>query len=464
MKRILAIDDEIGALESIKAVFWDGYSVLTAQNLSDGAQHLRDHKVDLLLLDIMMPDSDDDGMRFLKEVRNLYPDLPVIMLTAVTSNQTVAEAMRLGAVDFITKPFDVKDLRNVADAAISNSNLRRQQEAFRRELAETSRSNTLIGESPIIRKIIDQAKQLASSNDAYYFAGERGTGKKTLAQHIHSISARCEQPFITLNCSSLPQELAEAEIFGEDDGKVGGGTPGSHSFDKLGRLDLASSGTLVLQGAEYLTLHAQDRLARVVRDGVFTRQNNSKDVRTSARILFCGLQGIDSEHMNELMSVALRAEIGKNTLELPPLRDRAEDIPLLSYSFLNRYRKNMGAELSDFETEAMELLRKYKWPGNVRELDNAIESVVTLYGQEKSVRPENLPIEIQGARAFAANFVGTGASLEEQTDEFQRRLIIEALEKANGIKNRAATILKTTPRILSYRMMQLDIRPSTHVE
>ena len=451
MKNILVVDDDHATVESFKAIFWNQYELLAANSVSEAERILDEHCVDLLILDIIMPET--DGMEFLTQIRERYPDLPVIMVSAETSTETTAEAIRLGALEFITKPFDVNDVRTIAERALASAVMHRQLEANRREAVRQGEPQWLLGESAVIRELHDKARRVAQSDNHCLIIGERGTGKESAARLVHELSPRAEQPFISLQCLSLPDSLVEDEIFGRDPAVAGG----SQHLERLGRLDLASGGTLHIGDVHCLPKMIQKKLIDVVRGGSFTRAESLAPVKTNVRFSISAPADTFSETGESKYDSPLHELFSECILEVPPLRERREDIPLLAYSFLNRFRSLGSAPVSGIDSEAMELLQDYNWPGNVKELSNVMEGMVYSYGDEKTISPRHLPREIQ-SREMPAMLGKVGMrSLEEQVDSFQRGLIIDALRKANGVKNRAARILGTTPRILNYRISQLKI-------
>ncbi|MEM0896254.1 MAG: sigma-54 dependent transcriptional regulator [Verrucomicrobiota bacterium] len=453
MKHILVVDDEDATIESFKAIFYDQYMVHSATSVAEANTILGERRVDLLILDLIMPEV--DGMEFLQQVRVSYPDLPVIMVSAETSTETTAEAIRLGALEFITKPFDINDVRTIAERALASAVMQRQMEANRRENLRQGEPQWLLGESAVIRRLQDNIKRIARSDEHCLILGERGSGKQAAAQLLHDESARSGQPFISLQCISLPDSLAEEELFGRDPLSVGNGS--DRQMEMLGRLDLAFGGSLHLGDVQSLPIMVQRKLLDVAKGNSFARVESLTPVMTDVRFLVSAPDDAFEDDGKSKYNCPLHENFSGNVLEVPPLRERREDIPLLAYSFLNRFRTLSSSSVAGIDSEAIELLQDYNWPGNVKELSNVIESAVYSYGDEKSVTPEHLPREIQ-SREMPATVGSVGTrTLEEQVDSFQRGIIIDALRKANGVKNRAARILGTTPRILNYRISQLKI-------
>ena len=454
MKKILVVDDETGVIESLKAIFHQRYDVYTATTVAEVFKVLEQNRIELLLLDIILPK--ENGLEILRELRQRYPETPVIMLSAVSSTSTIAEAIRLGAVEFITKPFDVHDVRLIADKAIQTVNERRQVEASRREAIETGFLHEMPGESLVYRNFLHDVRRLAAHEEPALLAGERGTGKDTIARLIHTLSARSELPFIKAQHTPGREDTFEREFFGQDRQAVAS----SGDLGELGKLDLVGSGTVYLEDLDLLRPSTQQRIGALLEDRSFTRDGGTLRVQTTSRLLFSVSGSID-QPLPELHDERLSALASGKVLRIPALRDRREDIPLLAYAIINRLRVRMQVAIKDIDSGAMEILRRYDWPGNVRELENTLEGVLFIHPKIEVIKAVHLPQEIQWNRSGSPESAESPqfelGTLEERTDAFQRSLIIEALNEARGIKSRAAELLGTTPRILSYRIDQLKI-------
>ena len=454
MKKILVVDDELGVIESLKAIFHQRYDVFTATSVEEVFKVLEQNRIELLLLDIILPKG--DGLEILRELRQRYPETPVIMLSAVSSTSTIAEAIRLGAVEFITKPFDVHDVRLIADKAIQTVNERCQVEASRREAIETGFLHEMPGESLVYRNFLHEVRRLASGEEPAVLVGERGTGKDTIARLIHTLSARSELPFIKAQHSPGRGDAFEREFFGRDSDAS---TSGS-DLEQLGKLDLVGGGTMFVEELDLLGEKTQERLGALIEERFFTRDGGDFRVQATSRLLFSVSSSMD-QSLPALADERLSALASGKVLRIPALRERREDITLLAYAIINRLRNRMQVAVKDIESSAMDVLRRYDWPGNVRELENVLEGVLFIHPKIEVIKIVHLPQEIQWTRSTSPESAESRqfelGSLEERTDAFQRSLIIEALNEARGIKSRAAELLGTTPRILSYRIDQLKI-------
>jgi two-component system, NtrC family, response regulator AtoC len=450
MKQILVVDDEAGPRESLKAIFWNTYRVLTAESASEALKLLKASPVDLVLLDILMPGR--DGIDFLQEIRTIYPDLPVIMVSAVTSTNTMAEAIRLGAVDFVSKPFDVADIRIIAERALTAASMRRELEAYRRENMMEYPVQNVVGDSPAFRVVLHQARSMAEDESApIMLVGERGVGNELLARFIHSIGPRSHHPFISLQCSSLPEEMIEIELFGQNQNDSG-----RTEVKSVGRIEIASFGTLLLRDVQTIPQKVQQQLLEVIKEGVFRRVSSSQPIRTQVRLIFTFTVGTSFPPQGILPE--LNAVLEKRTLKIPSLRDRTADVPVLAYSFLHYFRQRMSLRMADIEIQAMDLMRKYSWPGNVKELRTVIERAAVVHGAESSLRAEHLPYEIQALQKPLLE-AQMNSSLEDAVNALQREMIMQALSQTKGRQIEAAKLLGTTTRILGYRMKQLQIEP-----
>ncbi len=453
MKKILVVDDELGTVESLKAIFHERYEVLVASDVRQVFDVLASNRIELLVLDIILPK--DDGIEILKQLRQRYPNTPVIMLSAISSTNTIAEAIRLGAVDFITKPFNVKDVRLIAERAMVVADQKRQVEATRRESIENGFLHEMPGESIVYRNFLHDVRQQSMNNGHVFITCERGAGADTVARLIHSIGLRSELPFIKAQCLPGREHSFDREFFGDETETVlDGGDLG-----KLGKLDLAGGGTIYIEDLHLVPASSQERILRLIEEGCFVREQGELDVKTNCRVVASLTMGNDKA-MPGLAVPRLQALAEERALKIPSLRERPEDIPLLAYALINRLRSRMQVAVKDIDASAMEALRNYDWPGNVSELENTIEGILFVHPEIEVIKLVHIPQEIQWNRKVAAEESHNGfelGTLEERTDAFQRSLIIEALNEARGIKSRAADLLGTTPRILSYRMDQLEI-------
>ncbi len=473
MKHILIVDDEVGSRESLKAIFNQNFRVSTAQNAHDARKLLSDKPIDLMLLDFMMPD--EDGLSFLKETQSTYPNMPVIMVSASTAVRPVVEAIRSGALDFVTKPFDVNEVRLIVERTLERSTMRRQIEVLKGEVSREYPVHGIVGKSASFQKVVDATQQAAETDATVLIHGESGTGKELIARLLHSSSARRDEPFVAVHCGALPETLMESELFGHEKGAFT-----NADKRKAGRFELAGNGTLFFDEVSEMSLTTQVKLLRVLQEREYMRIGGTQIIRTNARICAATNKDLVKEMQEKRFREDLFYRLNVVPLQIPPLRERRDDIPLLARHFLGFFRQSMNAATRDFSPDAVQRLAEYNWPGNVRELRNIIERLVVLNRQREIITPDCLPDEFKrGDRSFVAmpknlepelvpaiedhdsgNGNGNGVthgSLEDSVNAYERELVMKALQQANGVQTRAAEILGTTRRILKYRMVKLNI-------
>ena len=450
MKHILIVDDEQGSRESLRLVFSQQYDTSLASSASEAMEAIARKRVDLVLLDVMMPQK--DGVSLLKELHGLYPDLPVIMVSATTSVRPVVEAIRVGAFDFIRKPFDVAEIRHVVERTLESSALHRNVAILQTEISREFPVDNIIGASPAFAQAMEDARKAAETDATVLVYGESGTGKELIARLIHAASSRRDEPFVAVHCGSLPESLMESELFGHEKGAF-------TNADKrrLGRFDLAGSGTLFFDEVGEMTAPTQVKLLRVLQEREYMRVGGTQVIRTNARIVGATARDLRQAVAEKQFRDDLYYRLSVVPIRLPSLRERPDDIPVLCRYFLNQLRRTLNAVATDFEPDAMERLCRYAWPGNVRELRNVIERMLVLHGRNPTIRVEFLPEEIQGTAPAAPPAGVMTSSLEEAVNRHERQLIEAALRVAGGVQTRAATLLGTTRRILKYRMEKLKI-------
>jgi DNA-binding NtrC family response regulator len=451
MKRLLIVDDELGSRESLRAVFSKDYRVFLAEDAATALKRLGEERVDLVLLDVMMPEK--DGVSLLREARTLYPDIPFIMVSASTSVRPVVEAIRAGADDFIAKPFDVEELRRLAARAIENHALKRRVEVLQDDIEREFPVHGIVGQAAAFRRALDAVRKAAESDATVLISGESGTGKELVARQLHAMSARREEPFVAVHCAALPETLMESELFGHEKGAFT-----SADTRKPGRFDLAGSGTLFFDEVSEMTLATQVKLLRVIQEREYMRVGGTQVIRTNARIVAATARDLAGEVKARRFRDDLYYRLNVVPVTLPPLRERLDDIPLLAHYFLHVFRRNMNSVARDFAPDTLDLMMRYAWPGNIRELRNLVERMLVLNGHQPLIQPDALPDEFFAGDRYTVTRHAIGApSLAEAVNNFERDLVLNALKQANGVQTRAAELLGTTRRILKYRMDKLNI-------
>ena len=442
MKKLLVIDDELGSRESLREIFHKRCEVHLAESARVGLKLLSEQSFDLIILDVAMAEM--DGITFLKRVREIYPEIPVIMISGVFPESSMGEALHLGAVGFLRKPFNVHELRSLVDQSIAASEAPRQRDVLQREVVREFSLLNVVGQSSAFRRTIEDARKASQSDEPVLIVGERGTGKEFLARQIHSWSRRSDDSFFSLACNDDRAEV-DATIFGI--------APQCKDAHRRGALDIVGRGTLFLDEIEMLPWLTQELVCNVLKRRQFHRVGSTQGVPTDARIfssVSCSL-GRDGTLNPELAAAFATSII------VPPLRERPEDIPHLAYHFLNQLRSTLNASTLDIDVETMRKLRAYSWPGNIRELRNVIERMLVLCESQKCLKAAALPREFhkKDPVKMGANEV---MDFEEAVQGFERTLVVNALQRSNGVVKEAANLLRTTPRILQYRIDKLGIK------
>ncbi|MEW5898476.1 MAG: sigma-54 dependent transcriptional regulator [Bacillota bacterium] len=444
--KILIIDDEkhlCWALE--KAMRQEGYQALSATSGKKGLELIKEESPSLVILDLKMPEM--DGLEVLRRAREILPGLPVIMLTAHGTIETAIEAMKIGAVDYLTKPFDLEELKIVIKQNLMVSQLVTEVNFLRDELAK--KYTNLIGESKAIQEIKRLIEKVAKSNATVLITGESGTGKEVAALTIHQQSLRKDGPFVPVNCAALPEQLLESELFGHEKGAFTGAVT-----RKLGRFELADRGTIFLDEITEIPLSMQVKLLRVLQEKSFERVGGTETLCVDVRVIAATNRDIASAMQQGQFREDLYYRLNVFQIHMPPLRERKEDIPLLAQHFVEKFRPTYL--VNKISPAAMELLVRYHWPGNIRELQNVIERAAIIC-QGNEILPEHLPKELLASQKTTAgpviNFPDQGISLEE----VEKELILKALEKTGGNQTKAAQLLGITRSALLYRSQKYGI-------
>ena len=450
MKHVLVVDDELGSRESLKAIFHGKFEVSLAENTEQAMAVLSQKKVDLVLLDVIMPKQ--DGVSFLKELQGLYPGMPVIMVSASDALRPVVESMRIGAYDFVSKPFDVDEIQLIARRAMESTTLHRRVASLETDIAREFPVAAIVGSSEAFARALDSVQKAAETDATVLIQGESGTGKELVARLLHTLSSRHDEPFVAVHCGALPETLMESELFGHEKGAFTGA-------DKMkpGRFDLAGSGTLFFDEVSEMSAATQVKLLRVLQEREFMRVGGTRLIRTNARIVAASAKDLRKEVVKSRFRDDLFYRISVVPVTLPPLRERTGDISLLARHFLGLYGGRPDLRVKGFSPEALDMMSRYPWPGNVRELRNVVERMLVLHGKEDLIRPEFLPEEFHRSEAASAPSP-EGGTLEDMVNRHEREIIEKALRQSNGIQTRAAHLLGTTRRILRYRMEKLNIQ------
>jgi DNA-binding NtrC family response regulator len=459
--RVLVIDDEPDIRESLETLLTaERYQVDLASNATEGLRRLEAFSYDLVLLDLMMPDK--SGMQVLEEVRVRDQETPIFLITAYGSIQVAVDALKRGASDYFSKPWDNEKLLIEIDRMISKRRLERENEALKRALKQRYSFPNIVGKSDRMLKILDLVAQVASSRATILITGETGTGKELIANAIHAHSARAGQPFVPVHSGSVPPDLLESALFGHVKGAFTGAVT-----SKKGYFETANRGTIFFDEIGTISLETQTKLLRVIQEREFMPLGSTEIIKVDVRIVAATNADVKRLVEEGKFREDLYYRLNVINLALPPLRDRKEDIPPLVDHFFTKYcRENEkflenGRSRLSFEPDAMQILMDHAWPGNVRELENVVERAVVLASQTQvpvDVLPEHL-LEARGLRIRRDESGGLApdASLFEIVADFERRKIIEQLEASDWSQTAAAEALHIPLSTLNQKIKRLNI-------
>ncbi|MDP3048816.1 MAG: sigma-54 dependent transcriptional regulator [Thermodesulfovibrionales bacterium] len=455
MERILVVDDDKDLRLNLSSILKDeGYDVLAVEDGREALKAVQNNSPNLALLDIRLPSM--DGMKVLEKLKRIDKDLIIIMLTAYGDVKGAVRTMKLGAFDYITKPFDSEELLLIIKRALQTQYLSREVEELRKKLREKKPIEEVMGESPQIKQVLKQVETIAPTNMTVIIQGASGTGKELIAQLIHQKSLRKDKPFVAIDCGAIPETLVESELFGYERGAFTGA-----ETRKEGKFEQANEGTLLLDEIANLTDAVQMKLLRVIQERKLQHLGGKRDISIDVRIIVAS---------NVNLSEAVRAGKFRNDLyhrlnefqiELPLLTERKEDIPILAKYFLDEADSEFNKKVNGISSEAMKFLLNYSWPGNVRELRNIIKRAVLLAESDSielgNFPPDNLKLYGDRRKTDVTQSLDKGVSFEEITKETEKDLIKRALERSGGNKIKAAEILKMNKKTLYRKIKALQL-------
>ena len=430
--QILLVDDEAIALTNLTHVLQrEGYAVTACRDGEAALAALKRSEFDLVLTDLKMPGI--DGMEVLREVRASYPDVPVIMITGYATLDSAVEAMKAGAYHYIAKPFRLAEAREVVRSALELRRVKRENRELRLRVEQLQSPHTLITQDLGMQRLLETARQIATTDSSIVIHGESGTGKELLARYVHQSSRRAQGPFVAFNCGALSEDLAASELFGHEKGAFTGA-----QARKIGLFEAAQGGTLFLDEVAELPPSIQIKLLRVLQEREILRVGAVEPVRIDVRVLAASNRDLKEAVEAGQMRNDLYFRLNVVTLSLPPLRERRDDIPLLAYFLLRKFAVTMDRPMKEISAEAMQRLVEYDYPGNVRELSNFIERGVAL-AQGETLDLEHLPQHLGRltVRVFTPAIAAAPATLEAQEKEH----ILNALAAAKGNRSEAARML-----------------------
>jgi DNA-binding NtrC family response regulator len=449
MKTILICDDDQGMRDTLMAILKRDYRVIAVSSGEAALGLLKSEDVDLILLDVRLPGiSRFDVLRIVKENYSL---IECIMISAINEVETAVQAMKHGAYHYITKDFDYDELRSLVRNACERQDLNRQVITLSAQVAEQGEREFLIGPSKQIRDIVDLVQRVAKLSATVLILGESGTGKELLARLLHRESGRGDAPFIAVNVSAIPHELAESTLFGHERGSFTGALR-----QQLGKFELAAGGTLFLDEIGDLKLDLQAKLLRAIQEGEIERVGGSKPIKTDFRLIAATNVDLDRAVKDGRFREDLYYRINVIPIRMPPLRDRIEDLPELVRLFLTRYRTKFRKPVKGMSDSALKILASYWWPGNIRELENLVERLVAVSDKEW-ITDEDLPLEYHFAK-LDAGAAESETRFQEACDTFERNFILRALEKSDWNVTATARYLGIPLSTLKHKMQRLDLR------
>ena len=454
MEKILIVDDERSMRDVLSIMLKRaGYGVTVASDGEEAIAHIDRELFDLVITDLKMPKA--GGLDVLRAVKESAPESVVLIITAFASAESAVEAMKLGAYDYLTKPFQVDEVQLIVRNALEKRRLTTENMLLKREAAKPSPTQ-IIGESEAMRKVFEMVRKVADTKSNVLISGESGTGKELIARAIHNNSGRSRLPFVTVNCSALPEPLLESELFGHMKGAFTGAVS-----NKAGLFEVANGGSIFLDEIGETTPAMQVKLLRVIQEREFRRVGGTRDMKVDVRVIAATNKDLEKAIADGSFREDLYYRLDVIPIQLPPLRERAEDIPLLAQHFLERFAHASGKPVLSLSPEATQLLIAHEWKGNVRELENLIERVVAF-----AAGPQITNADLEGWLHRAAAVVPStpsdlphdGVDLEAMINSIEKDLLLKALEKAKWVKKKAATLLRLNARSFRYRLEKYSIK------
>ncbi len=427
----------------------EGFSVEAVANGKEALQKLEGDFFDIALIDYKMPEL--DGLRTLREIRKLYPDLPVVMMTAYGTVETAVASMKEGALDYLTKPIDLDELLLILQKVIERSSLIQENKALKARLQERYTFQNIVYRSPKMEEVMSLVARVAPSQATVLIRGESGTGKELVANAIHYASLRSGKPLVKVSCSAIPETLLESELFGHEKGAFTGAAQ-----RRIGRFEEADGGTIFLDEIGDLSPSTQVKLLRILQEKEFQRLGSNTPLKTDVRVITATHKILEEAMKQGHFREDLYYRLNVISIPLPPLRERREDVPLLIDYFLKKYSKENQKQIADVSKEARALLLRYSYPGNVRELENLIERAVVLCRGE-IITTQDLPYHLQEGKS-EMEFSKKEKSLPESLEEIEKDVILKALHQHQGVQTRAAESLGISERVLRYKIKKYGIR------
>ena len=457
--KILVVDDERSMREMLGILLRrDGHEVSVAENGQQAMALLRARPFDMLISDIKMPDV--SGVEVLRTAKAINDQIIGIMITAYGSKDSIQEVLRLGAADYLDKPFNVDELKFRVRKVLEHRQLATENSLLKRALKDNHSFSNMIGQSPAMHAVFQLVETIAPTSSTVLITGESGTGKELVARAIHFNSPRTDRPFVAVNCGALPESLLESELFGHMRGAFTGA-----DLNKKGLIEVAEKGTVLLDEIGEMSPMMQVKLLRVLQERTFRRVGGTEEIEADIRVIAATNRDLSKMVSDGQFREDLYYRINVIPVHLPALRERQEDIPLLAEHFMAKYSAQVGKPIAGLSPEALHSLLAYHWPGNIRELENAMERAVTLERgsiiQVESlpdrIRGNGVPVPVPGTAASGA-LPASGFDLEQHVQHLEREYIAEALRRAGGVKVKAADLLGMSFRSFRYYMKKYNLR------
>jgi len=463
MGKVLVVDDEQGMREFLTMLLEkQGHRVITAAEGEQALQLVAEQTPDLVISDLRMPNV--DGIGLLAGIRKQYPELPVILVTAYASSDSTIQAMRLGADDYITKPFRIEEIRLVVEKALARRRTRQQDRASQTAILEEPQLSGIIGRSPKMIELYKLISKIAGLDSTVLITGESGTGKELVARTIHCASPRADRPFLAINCGGIPEDLLESELFGHVKGAFTGAV--SH---KAGLLEVAHGGTVLLDEIAEMSPGLQVKLLRFLQWRSFRRVGGTEDLGVDVRLIAATNKDLAKAIADRTFREDLFYRLNVIPIHVPPLRERKEDIPLLAHNLLTQFSLRQQKRPASISQEAMETLIGYAWPGNVRELENVIERAVALETTDQltsAILPLLIRMEDDGGGRPGRMTVALppeGIELEATVSNVEKDLMLQALERSGWVQKRAAELLQISFRSFRHKAQKYGIKKAGRV-
>jgi two-component system response regulator PilR (NtrC family) len=454
--RILIVDDEESIREFLEIMLKkEGFEITTAEDGSRAIDLLKKKTFDMIISDLQMPNV--SGMELLKHVKEIYPEVVFMMITAFGSTEIAVEAMKLGAYDYLTKPFKLDEVRMNVNNALRSQNLELENRVLKKVLKKEYSLQNLIGNTEPMHRVYDLIKRVSSSPTNVLITGESGTGKEVIAKSIHFNGPLKDKAFISINCGAIPEALMESEMFGHKKGSFTGAM-----MDKTGLFEAANGGTLFLDEIGELPLNIQVKLLRAIQERIIRKVGCTDDTKVDVRIIAATNRNLEDMVAKGTFRQDLYYRLNVINIKSPPLRERRDDIELLANHFLKKYNDKLSKNIGGISDEALATLKSYDYPGNVRELENIIERTVALESGA-TILPESLPpfVNTVSGRKVASSheiIVGEeGIDLEKIMGQIEKEILIKAIHQANGVKKKAAKLLNITFRSMRYRIEKYSL-------